>query len=64
MDLKDAIAVSVKEWFALPSSLFIHAWTATGYFEKPEIMKLTGKTEEILEKEGVYIYIYTQTYKI
>ena len=64
MNLKDAIAVSVQEWFALPSSLFIHAWTATGYFGKTEIMDLTGKTEEMLGKERVLYHLMGKTLKM
>ncbi len=56
IQLQDAFEVSLNEWFNLPPSLFIHAWTCTGYMSKDAIMRLSGWTEAQLA-EAVDVFI-------
>ena len=48
---REVLAVSIQEWFAMPKSLFEHAWISSGYLTKDEMAAVTGNTVEDLEQE-------------
>ena len=52
--MEDAFTVSVSEWYALPKSVLMHAWIATGYCTAEQMAQLTGLSAEQLREARAF----------
>ena len=50
VDAKVALESAIEEWFSIPPSLFVHAWTSTGYTTREAMLSLNGWTEDDLQE--------------